>query len=723
MRFENGDQGYIRPREMTLSANADPRAILTVGQTLRGMVVQPGTPGLLPELSLRRLEPDPWPAFAASHRLGDVIRVTVKHVYADQIVVECVPGIDARIPRDELQPTEPPPCLEDAIKAGDRTEAAIIYLDKTHKRLILSVRRWTERLADADAMIDRLAADGNRIETEPLAEAAAERLAAVVSEPVKLSGPILIVEDQEEVRRSLVARLQNSGYDVVAEPSADAALRRCANQVFALALIDLDMPAMNGLQLIEELGRRGVVMPIAVMSAPDLIAHEYPHLQDLGVALAFDKPLDMDELHDGLRRLTDGERPALDRPRGDARLPTEVSGFRVLAASLRGRGGAERLQAALGQLRLSVEADIGVLFHLNPQTKTAAIVAESGLPALNPDALYHLPESPVKDVIVEEEVLIHQRVSSDRSGRFRNLLCLFPFESCIGIPLEVGGRVEHALFLFARRPQAFNGGRLREAVAVAILLQSVLEDLLFHERILSASQLLLTGQLASAITHEVSNKVMTLDAQIANAQVAQARVAAGEGDQAQADLRDWLASMAETMIGLRDTMTNLVRLKDAKQEHLVDVAQALQQAERLVALEAQRARVQVRLLPDDDLPPALANPNRILHVFENLLLNAVQWTRALPGRRGRVDVRATLVDIDGAPWIRIHVTDNGPGIHHEMWETIFGMGVTTREGGSGRGLYIARSLVESMGGRLYVEDSLMLLGTTFAVELPAARES
>ena len=50
-------------------------------------------------------------------------------------------------------------------------------------------------------------------------------------------------------------------------------------------------------------------------------------------------------------------------------------------------------------------------------------------------------------------------------------------------------------------------------------------------------------------------------------------------------------------------------------------------------------------------------------------------------------------------------------------------GVTMREDGSGLGLYIARSLVESMGGRLYVADSLMLLGTTFAVELPAARES
>ncbi len=48
------------------------------------------------------------------------------------------------------------------------------------------------------------------------------------------------------------------------------------------------------------------------------------------------------------------------------------------------------------------------------------------------------------------------------------------------------------------------------------------------------------------------------------------------------------------------------------------------------------------------------------------------------------------------------------------------MGMTTREDGSGLGLYIARALVEDMNGRIYVEESRMLLGTTFVVELPAA---
>jgi signal transduction histidine kinase len=46
------------------------------------------------------------------------------------------------------------------------------------------------------------------------------------------------------------------------------------------------------------------------------------------------------------------------------------------------------------------------------------------------------------------------------------------------------------------------------------------------------------------------------------------------------------------------------------------------------------------------------------------------------------------------------------------------MDYTTRKDGSGLGLFIARSLIESQGGRVYVEASHILWGTTMAVELP-----
>ena len=48
------------------------------------------------------------------------------------------------------------------------------------------------------------------------------------------------------------------------------------------------------------------------------------------------------------------------------------------------------------------------------------------------------------------------------------------------------------------------------------------------------------------------------------------------------------------------------------------------------------------------------------------------------------------------------------------------MGFSTRPSGSGLGLFIARSLVESLGGRISVERSVVSICTTFLVELRAA---
>ena len=74
--------------------------------------------------------------------------------------------------------------------------------------------------------------------------------------------------------------------------------------------------------------------------------------------------------------------------------------------------------------------------------------------------------------------------------------------------------------------------------------------------------------------------------------------------------------------------------------------------------------------------------------------------------------------IENRPAVRIYLTDNGPCIHQQLWENIFALGFTTRSDGSGLGLYIARSLIESYGGSIRIDHSIVPLETTFLVELP-----
>ena len=61
--------------------------------------------------------------------------------------------------------------------------------------------------------------------------------------------------------------------------------------------------------------------------------------------------------------------------------------------------------------------------------------------------------------------------------------------------------------------------------------------------------------------------------------------------------------------------------------------------------------------------------------------------------------------------------DDGPGIPPEVLSAIYDMHFTTKSGGTGVGLYVARSVVQSHGGTIEV-SSLPGRGTTFTVALP-----
>lgn len=98
--------------------------------------------------------------------------------------------------------------------------------------------------------------------------------------------------------------------------------------------------------------------------------------------------------------------------------------------------------------------------------------------------------------------------------------------------------------------------------------------------------------------------------------------------------------------------------------------------------------------------------------IESLVRNAVD---ALSGRGGKIAVTVW----DEGECARVKVVDDGPGIPAEIRTTLFEPGVTTKSGGWGIGLALARRIVEDVhGGRLEILPSAK--GTVFRAELPVA---
>jgi signal transduction histidine kinase len=115
---------------------------------------------------------------------------------------------------------------------------------------------------------------------------------------------------------------------------------------------------------------------------------------------------------------------------------------------------------------------------------------------------------------------------------------------------------------------------------------------------------------------------------------------------------------------------------------------------------------------EEPIPTADVVGNDMLgSVFRNLLSNAVQHNDKTPPE---VELSATEAD-DHA---EIRVADNGPGVPDAQKEEIFGKGEKGLDStGAGIGLYLVRSLVESYGGDVSVEDNDPE-GAVFVVTLP-----
>jgi signal transduction histidine kinase len=157
--------------------------------------------------------------------------------------------------------------------------------------------------------------------------------------------------------------------------------------------------------------------------------------------------------------------------------------------------------------------------------------------------------------------------------------------------------------------------------------------------------------------------------------------------------------------------------KGTAQRTLVDVNEIIQEMIVLLNDEATHYSISVRA-ELADIPQVMADRVQLQQVLMNLILNGIDAMKDVDGSREL----AIKSQIAANGQLLISVSDTGVGLPSQKADQIFNAFFTTKTHGTGMGLRISRSIVESHGGRLWADDNSQR-GASFYVTLPTQAEA
>src|SRR5438128_1550437 len=223
------------------------------------------------------------------------------------------------------------------------------------------------------------------------------------------------------------------------------------------------------------------------------------------------------------------------------------------------------------------------------------------------------------------------------------------------------------------------------------------------------------GELTASLAHEINQPIA---AAVTNANACLRWLARADPDVEEA--REAASRMVKSGTRAADIITRIRLLfrKGATPRESVDVNEVIQEMMVLLRTEATRYAVPIRAELGTGLPKVKADRVQLQQVLMNLMLNGIDAMKDLK-TTGALTIRS---DRAARGQLRISVSDTGVGLPPQQADQIFNAFFTTKPNGTGMGLPISRSIIESHGGRLWAAANSGP-GATFHFTLPVEVEA
>ncbi len=530
---------------------------------------------------------------------------------------------------------------------------------------------------------------------------------------------VLVVDDHIPAVGMLSRLLEREGYEVISAYDGEQAIEVCNRMLPDLILLDVMMPKLNGFEVLkilrsEDHTQNIPTILITAKNTPDDIEHGLGLGADDYIAKPFNpreliarakSKIDAQRLKDQLKSKTQ-DLEALLRLSEELKHHLDVN---------------ELLELVLYLVLDLISGEIAVVYCFDENLKliSKAISFKDGSLSVE----HILSDQEIEEILQQNDSLIlwsDDKLSSPAIDCNFGMLC----------KLESNNETHGLLGIFNSKPYSDNQIRLFQGISRQATLAirnaelyelktsyaNHLEDMV-EERtaeLQSAQQLLVRseklasiGRLSAGIAHEINNPLFPLRINLEH----MLEDVDSDVPIVKKDIEETLKSV-ERISRIVQRLLEFTGNDNSNQPDIEDVDlndiinNVLSLSKKY--LEYSKVTIQTSL---PTLPSIYANRDQIEQVFLNIIINA---TAAMPNG-GTITIKGDVVDDK----ITLEFSDTGVGIPENMINKIFEPFVSTKEDGTGLGLFISYGIIENHQGSLDVRSKVGE-GATFIVTLPVA---
>jgi PAS domain S-box-containing protein len=490
---------------------------------------------------------------------------------------------------------------------------------------------------------------------------------------------IIIIDDDKGMCKTLSRILELDGYKVSTANTASEGIEFIKKGHFNLAVVDIKLPDMDGVDLLELLRKIDQELSVIMMTAYASTENAIKAL-NIGADAFVTKPFDIEELRVVVKKSIEKQRLSNEKKRLEKELKESLEKYMELFESIN-----DALAVFMipdGKLGIYNTRFAGLFGYSEQELKGKRL-----LDFVYTEDLPKAQERFDKKIAGEEVEDIYEIRMLNRNGEV--------------FFLEIGDR-----------PYSQKG----KTVGIEVIMRDISERRKIEEQLIQSEKLRAVGQMASGVAHDFNNALAII---LGITELLERQVNSLNPEEIKRQLKvieTAALDAAETVRRIQE----FTRIRIDKEYSKVNINEIVEEVKEMSKPrwkdQAQEKGINIELttLLEKDLPPVMGNPSELREVLTNVIFNSID---AMP-EGGKIVIETRNINKE----IQIQVTDTGEGIPQEVRRRIFDPFFTTKGVISdGLGLSIAYNIITRQGGRIEIESEERK-GTAVKIILPVPSE-